>query len=390
MRINLSRAAAIAAAALLAAGASAAAAHGFHHHRFPPPPPPPPQPSGFTDTVFFNGASLSHPAPGGSKPLTNPDDLSYGDGHIFTCFQNGVGPQGQASSTGNLDSTVVELTRSGQTAGQWDILGKCDGMTFDPDRGLVYASVNEDGSSSLYTIDPSSGAITHYTYNGPLPHDGGTDAITFYGGLTLISASAPGTTGTTPAPNASFPAVYRVTLDPATTVATVQPLFSDEASATLANSGPGFGSTVTLGLTDPDSNGVVPFNAERFGGDFMETSQGDQQQVFVSWPGWPWQSLSVLNLSASVDDSAWPANRSGTLYTTDNGGDTIDAVTGPFDPGSEIAAVTPCDSNSAPATCPGPGYPANYLGQVDPWTGAITPLSVSGPSFAPQGLLFLP
>jgi hypothetical protein len=98
----------------------------------------------------------------------------------------------------------------------------------------------------------------------------------------------------------------------------------------------------------------------------------------------------VLNLSASVDDTVWPSDSSGTIYTTDNSADTIDAITGPFAVGSELAAVTPCDSNNAPATCPGPGFPADYLGEIDPWTGKTTALSVSGPSVEPKGMLFLP
>ena len=36
-----------------------------------------------------------------------------------------------------------------------------------------------------------------------------------------------------------------------------------------------------LALTDPDSNEDVPAFATRFAGDFMLTSQGDKQQIFV-------------------------------------------------------------------------------------------------------------
>ncbi len=118
----------------------------------------------------------------------------------------------------------------------------------------------------------------------------------------------------------------------------------------------------------------------------METSQGDQQQIFVDGADSPRQSLEVLNLSDSVDDTVWPSDTSGTIYTTDNGADTIDAITGPFEVGSELAAVTPCDSNSAPSPC----TTANSLGQINPWTGQITALSISGPAVAPQGMLFLP
>jgi hypothetical protein len=120
----------------------------------------------------------------------------------------------------------------------------------------------------------------------------------------------------------------------------------------------------------------------------MLTSQGDLQQIFVG-PG-PHPTLSVLNLSQSVDDTAW-ANSEGTLYATDSTNNTIDAVTGDF-PQNPVVAVTPCGSNSAPATCPAPPqFPANYLGTLNPWTGDISPLSTTGAAFVPQGgLLFVP
>jgi dienelactone hydrolase len=57
--------------------------------------------------------------------------------------------------------------------------------------------------------------------------------------------------------------VYRVTFDPKTLVATTSPLFYDEASATVANTGTGEGKTVKLKLTDPDSNEDVPTDAAR-------------------------------------------------------------------------------------------------------------------------------
>jgi hypothetical protein len=92
----------------------------------------------------------------------------------------------------------------------------------------------------------------------------------------------------------------------------------------------------------------------------------------------------------SVDDTAWPSGPSGALYATDNGADTIYRITGAFARGSELIAVTPCDQNNAPSTCPGPGFPANYLGELSPRTGRIAPVRLSGPAVEPQGLLFLP
>jgi hypothetical protein len=347
--------------------------------------------------VMLNGMNLSHTfIPQGSstpttEPLANPDDITRLGKHLFSGFQNGVGPQGQASSSGNLDSTIVEYSLSGKWIAQWDVTGKCDGLTADPLTHRLIATVNEDANSSIYVIRPfgrKAGQVTHFAYNEALPHFGGTDAIEIYHHMVLISASAPGTTGN-PAPQASYPAVYRVKFDYATHVATVNPLFYDEDSATVANIGSGH-PTVSLALTDPDSNEDVPASAQRFGGEFMLTSQGDQQQIFVRHAAKPDQSLSVLNLSASVDDTAWVISRHGALYADDTSGDTVDMVTGKFKPGTILVAVTPCDENSAPATCPAPGFPPNYLGQLDPWTGQIVAVPSTGATLEPQGMTFVP
>jgi hypothetical protein len=95
---------------------------------------------------------------------------------------------------------------------QWDIVGKCDGLTADPQTGKVIATVNEDANSSLYLIQPGTPAPVHYEYVRPLPSGGGTDAISIYNGKVLNSGSAPGTTGA-PAPQATYPAVYIATFD---------------------------------------------------------------------------------------------------------------------------------------------------------------------------------
>ena len=320
------------------------------------------------------------------EPLTQPDDITRAGGKLFTGFQNGVGPQGEPSTDGNRDSTVVEFTPNGRVIRQWDIRGKCDGLTADPHKGQVIATVNEDLHSSLYRIDLRSGHVTHYLYSRPLPHHGGTDAITFYHGMMLISASAPGTTGAA-APNPAYPAVYTVTLKQRTHVALVRPLFYDESKATAAN-GPHSGQTVRLGLTDPDSSEAVPPVAPRFAGDFMLTSQGDLEQIYVHRAGTKAQHLSVLTLSRSVDDTAWATAWHGAFYATDHDADRVDVISGVFWPGLALVAVTPCNANSAPATCPAPGFPANYLGQLNMSTGQITRVKLRGASLEPQGLIF--
>ena len=112
------------------------------------------------------------------------------------------------------------------------------------------------------------GTITHYTYTqSPLPHMGGTDAVSVYNGKILISASAPGTSGTAPK-NAA--AVYMVMLNTAAKTAAVTPFFPINATATAVN-GTNAGKTVTLALTDPDSNMVTPSSSPKSRGTSCST-----------------------------------------------------------------------------------------------------------------------
>ncbi len=376
-------------ASFLIAGAAAAAAAPAHLVRHGGPE--------YRVRQILNGMKLRHsyvPAgssAGKSEALSSPDDITVLGHHLFTAFQNGVGPQGQPSPDGNTLSTVVEFTAGGHVVRQWDITGKCDGITADTGRHLLIATVNEDAHSSVYTITPGAAAaaqVRHYRYNKPLPSKGGTDAISITDGQVLVSASAPGTTGKA-APQPSYPAVYVVTFDSSTHVATVKPLFYDESKATVANLGSDHGKVVKLALTDPDSNENVPASASRFGGDFMLTSQGDKEQIFVQAGHGHGPRLSVLRLSQSVDDTAWARSSHGVLYGADTSGDTIETVTGKFPAHSIYVAVTPCDASGAPATCPGPGFPPNYLGSLNPWTGHITKVQHSGPAFEPQGMIFI-
>ena len=78
--------------------------HGDHHR---------PGREQFTNTVFVNGATITHPGPNGSEAISQPDDITYLDGHIFVGFQNGVGPQGQPSTTGNTTARSSSSTWRG-------------------------------------------------------------------------------------------------------------------------------------------------------------------------------------------------------------------------------------------------------------------------------------
>jgi hypothetical protein len=313
--------------------------------------------------------------------LTQPDDIVALGGNLYVGFQNGVGSQGEVAPSGSLDSTLVEFTPAGHVVKQWDVMGKIDGMGADPATGRVFLSVNEDSNSSLYVV--SGGTVTHYTYaQSPLPHMGGTDAISVLQGKILVSASAPGTSGKAPA---NAPAVYVVTLNATAKTAAVAPLFAINATATSVNSG----TTVTLALTDPDSNVVVPSSSPKLAGDFMLNSQGDLELIFSGASG---QNLQVLKISSPVDDSAWATSAKGSLYTTDSSADSVDVITGSFKPGTAYTSVTPCNANSAPAVCPVPSstkYGPNYLGTINLTTGAVAKVTEIGP-LIPKGMVFVP
>jgi hypothetical protein len=267
---------------------------------------------------------------------------------------------------------------------QWDVTGKIDGMGVDSAGGQVFATVNEDAKSSLYTL--SGGTITHYTYTpSSLPNLGGTDAVAVDNGKILISASAPGTSGKAPA---SAPAVFAVTLNAGAKTAAVAPFFADNATATGVNA-PNAGAKVTLALTDPDSNAIVPSGSPKFAGDFVLNSQGDQELIFSGASG---QNLQVLKIPTPVDDITWATSASGTLYVTDSSADAVVAIRGPFKPGTLYTSITPCNANSAPAVCPAstaPQFPANSLGTINLTTGAIGTVALTG-AVTPKGLIFVP
>src|SRR5260370_33999965 len=202
----------------------------------------------------------------------------------------------------------------------------------------------------------------------------------------VIRGAGAGTTGAS-APKPNYPAVYAVTLNQPKHLAFFHALFFDESRATAAD-GRHRGQLVKLGLTDPDSNEVVPGFAPRFGGDFMLTSQGEKEQVYVKAPGAKNQRLRVLALSRSVDDTAWSTSWRGAFFATDHDADNVDVISGSFWPGTAFVAVTPCDAGNAPATCPGRGFPANYVGPLNMHDGQIRQVSLRGATLHPEGHVF--
>ncbi|MBT8161721.1 MULTISPECIES: hypothetical protein [Arthrobacter] len=301
---------------------------------------------------------------------SSPDDATFIGPHIFVGFQNGVPSDGPAVGTPQ-QSTLVEMKPSGEIEQTWNITGKIDGMGADAANNRVILTVNEDSNSSMYTVD-LGGAVQHYTYDEALPHGGGTDAVSVFHGAIYTSASNP----------SGGPALYRITLKDGGVAHVDTTAINTDSVASVANAGQS-GST-QLALTDPDSNTVVPANAERFGGDFMLDAQGDQQAVFASSLA-PNAPLQVLNLAQSVDDTTFATHSGGKLIVTDAHSDTVDIVDGHLVEGAAYAAVTPGNSNTPPVPTP-----ANYLARLNLNDGSVTPLAILGTDVVPHGVIYMP
>ncbi|MBV9466671.1 MAG: hypothetical protein JO206_01445 [Solirubrobacterales bacterium] len=327
------------------------------------------------------GFKLSKFAKSSGNTLTSPDDIALLGGDIFVGWQNGVGTKGEANpTTGQTQSEVVEYSPKGKLVRHWSLKGKVDGLGGDQAGGMVIATVNEDGNSSLYTIKPTAPAgtqVVHYRYSprpdakssGGVSTGGGTDAVVVAGGAIYLSASNPADKRAT--------AAFRVHLDSHKDVAHLSATFADDAHALDALTG----GAVTLALTDPDSNAQVPDSSPRFGGDFVLDSQADQQLVFASGLGTSNRSLTLLNLthgasSAGVDDIRWARSGGGALYIVDLKANVVYKLKGPFKAGQAFGSLDTVGSASD----------TTEVDTLDLHTGALTPF-VTGLK-QPKGLLW--
>ena len=148
-------------------------------------------------------------------------------------------------------------------------------------------------------------------------------------------------------------------------------MFGDNASAIAAN-GANAGQGVTLALTDPDSNTVVPVAAPRFQGDFLLDGQGDMQLVFA--PDHANRPLQVLTVNTPVDDTVFATGQKRTLWVSDPTANVLYRVTGAFKAGQAVSAVTPDVGRS-------------YLATLSLNDGSLTPIPQLA-AISPKGLLF--
>ncbi|HVB96086.1 MAG TPA: hypothetical protein VND41_05745 [Nitrososphaerales archaeon] len=319
--------------------------------------------------------------PAGAK---GPDDvakmaivgLDGGRAVIWTAYQSGINPDGTPGTPGGpTQSTVVGYdASSGVLVRTVQVTGKVDGLTADPEMGVLIATVNEDDNSAFNLIYPTTGAVATYTYspNPAVNGNGGTDSIAVINGQIYVAHSNPS--------DVTQPTDYLVTPDTSTSTLTafLTPAFFDNSIATNALTG----ATVQLGLTDPDTTFVMPTVSPRFGGDLATISQADGEIVFASQISHD-PKLTVLPLTDNepgnvppIDGLAVATSNHGTLYVVDAATGTIQALDTSGWRSGTVFVGEPSDN----------GNP--IIGTLNLSTGVITPL---GNSFqSPKGMLFVP
>lgn len=318
------------------------------------------------------------PPPGAKGPddlsLLAVDGLNEGGAVLWTAYQNGVNPDGTPGTTGGpAASTVAGYDPvSGKLVKAINVTGKVDGLVADPAMGTLLATVNEDLKSAFDVVYPALGAVATYTYS-PSPAvngNGGTDSIAVKGDDIFVAHSNPNDT--------SQAADYRVQLDRATLTAHLTPVFFDDSVATDVVSG----ASVTLSLTDPDTNLILPAATPHFAGQLATIGQADGKIVFASHLGGTVR-LHVLNLTDNKSGNIPPTDGlavatcgEGTLFVVDAGAGAISSFSTTGWARGTVFIGEPKDN----------GNP--LVGTLNLGTGQIT--SLGNHFVSPKGLLFVP
>jgi len=286
--------------------------------------------------------------------VANPDSLAVDGHHVFIDYQN------HTSKTGGdgKSSTVVEYSMDGDIINEWNVSGHSDGMRIDPSTHLIWTTSNEDGNPTFALIDPVANTVTAYTFPSPTPHGGGYDDLYFLGGKVYVAASNPS--------GSTFPAVDQISLNPDQTI-TLTPILNDNSQSTDVVTG----NPVTLALTDPDS---LSTDGK---GDLVLVSQGDSLLITIANPGANNQSVTSLSVGTQLDDTVYPSGSGRLLMADGVSGNTY-----------WVSKETPFTAGSIYTQAPNDSGVINFLGTVEPTTGAITPFAIGFTK--PTGMIFVP
>ncbi len=300
----------------------------------------------FSVTTFATGSTVN---------ATQPDSVEFGDGSLWISYTNGADSTGLSGS-----STIVRYGLNGTIQNQWSIAGNVDGLRADP-TGLVWALQNNDGNSTLTTINPASNATTLYTYGSTYTNvaNRGFDDVAFTNSNAFISETNPA--------SPTDPVVVRLTSGLASPLQISGILNSQFTGLNLAT-----GHTMTDNILDSDSLILRP------NGDLVLTGEADKQVVFIHNPGMAIQSESFLNLlgtnglpiTGNPDDTAFPTSTAGFFFLSDTGANKVYRI-----------AATGLSTNDVFIDV------GTEFGELNLSTGVVTPILTG--LVSPHGLEFI-
>jgi hypothetical protein len=306
-------------------------------------------------SIFALGADVGN--------ATQPDSVTMGDGSIWIEYGNGADSTGKLANGGS--STIVRYDMQGNVLATFSLPGEIDGLKYDPVSNQIFALKNQDANSHLYLINPSNNTVS-----GPLSYGSGYvygansargyDDVAFDGGKVFLSYANPKTVG------ASVVQMLDNGNNPSGTLQTTSILRLGDTGTNLTT-----GQTnQPLPLADPDSLKTLS------NGSLILTSDHDASLTIIAHPGTAQQTASFVTLpagSSGLDDAIVPTTTSGAFVISNGGANDVLKVNVTGLHTNDIYVAVGSD---------------NAIDQVDPRTGALTPV-ITGLN-SPAGMMFIP
>ncbi len=294
---------------------------------------------------------------------TQPDSVTMGNGSIWVEYGNGADSTGKLPNGGS--STIVQYSAQGNIENTLTLPGSIDGLKYDPVTQQVWALENQDANSSLFIIDPQTGtAGPALSYASPYVYGAdssrGYDDVAFDGNKVFLSYTNPA--------NVGDPVVQQLDqgnspTDPLRATSILR--FGDTGTNLVTGQ-----TNQPLPVADPDSLSTLA------AGSLILTSDHDTSLTIIANPGTAQQTASFVTLpagSSGLDDAIIPTSTSGTFYVSNAGANDVVKVA--------VTGLNPNDIYESVGS-------DNAVDQIDPKTGAITPI-ITGLN-SPHGLMFLP
>jgi hypothetical protein len=292
-----------------------------------------------------------------------PDSITTAGGSTFVEYGNGADSTGAGGS-----STILQYDKAGRIEFSYSIPGSVDGLKYNPVTGEIWALQNQDGNSTLTLIDPKTHEVAAPLSFANPSATRGYDDVVFKGNQVFLSYTNPVNPG-------DPTLVELVNGDHPSGTLTTKTILSFGATGLDTVTG----KTELVPQNDPDSLKLAP------NGDLLLTSGSDGAIIDVKHAGTAQQSVSFtpiagVGANAGLDDVIKPDAKSGTFVLTDTATDKVYSF--------HATGLNTDDYYASVGSL-------KAFGQVDPTTGAFTPLlsADNAPGFnfsAPHGVSFTP